>query len=1548
MGYFDDFSRSQYVIPATDLGDMIGGTISSIKFYTTSSNVPYTSVSTVDVYIMEVSYTSISAFEPKTNDAIVYQGTLDVVTEGEGGSLTIEFSTPYTYGGGNLLVAIENTTDAGYKFIYFYGQTVTGASISGSNGSSLANVSPSQRNFIPKTTFTYTPGAAPSCQKPTNLEVSNVSSTNASFSWTKGGDETEWVLEYSTASNFTNAVSVPRSGIPAIAINDFNPGTTYYAHVKAVCGDDDESTWSNVVSFTTECGAITSFPWTENFENYAAGNFNHPCWVNEHISGSGTYIFSVYTSTTGTNSTHQLRLPDQSDGTLTKLRLPEMTLPGNDYQFTIDVYRSSGYSNKTGEGVRVYVSTDGEIEGATELAFIPRYYEVASDVIPAENTGDKWYTYSLPIGISGTCYIILRGENQYGASTYMDNFIVEQIPSCPKPQNLAVTNNSVTAHGATVTWAETGEATTWVVEYATNADFTAASTETVDDEPTYTFEGLDPETTYYVRVKAHCGEGNDSQYSNTVNFTTDAACKVPTGLTVTNLTATTATLSWTENGESASWQICLNNDEENLINANTNPYTLEGLTAETVYTAKVRGICNGEPTGWSSSVSFEPTAKLVIGSGTSTTGYLPTNTNYDFSYTQQIYTVAELGEAGVIESIDFYMTSTSDYDRDLDIYMVSTDKSSFTGNTDWIAVTDADLVFSGNVNFTADSWTTITLDEGFIYDGTKNVAIIVDDNSDKWNSRYFLSFAVESNQAHYCYQDDTNIDPNSPSATYNSVSTSRNQIRILKTELSNCMKPTQFAATEVGPDFAVLSWTENGASEAWVIDYNGATVNVTENPYTLEGLANVTPYTVKVRPTCDENLWSSEISFTTLEGCPAPENVEVSNITHTSANVSWTGYSDSYNIMLGEPTYLVNANFENNQIPASFTNDATYPWTVVENNHSGAYCAKSATGNNSQTSALELEVTLTSDLTLTFSAKVSSEANYDMAYFSIDGVDKINGISGAGNWIDYSYPLTAGTHTLRWYYTKDSSVASNDDCFYVDDIQIIDGATVLGNYTSSTNNYTLSDLTPGTIYVVQVQGVCGDQTSEWSETVSFTAPAYKHFVTEGEWNVASNWEPAGLPEEGDDVFIEAAATIPAGYVANVGHITNNGTITIKDGGQLRHTNGFSDDVTVTLEKEITGYGESTERDHYYFIAPAPFTQTLMPADVENLINEDGTYDLYSFSASSDLEWINQKSSDNFKLRSAHGYLYANKQNVTLKATGPAIASTSGGASIQVNYDPNAGYSFNGWRLAGNPYVCNGYVYFVDNNNQVLETEFYRMNVDGDGYELITSADALSPFEGVFIYTENSGHINFAVDPITSNSGKLNMNLTRNGKRIDMARVRFGQGQNFGKMSFRENSSKIYMPVDGKDYATVFSTEAMGELPVCFKAETNGSYTLSFTNEEVSFGYLHLIDNLTGIDTDLLANPSYSFEAKTTDYANRFKLVFATGNADDNFAFFSNGSFVINNEGNATLQVVDVTGRIIKSESINGCANVNVNAAPGVYMIRLVNGDNVKVQKVVVR
>ena len=159
--YFDNFTRSQFVIPASDLVEMAGTPITSMTFYTTSANIPYTTVSSADVYLKEVNYTTISAYESKASATTVYSGYFNIISTGDGGEMTILFSTPYTYNGGNLLVGIENTENSGWKIINFYGQTVTGASISDKTSSSTGTIPATQRNFIPKTTFGFYPTCEP-------------------------------------------------------------------------------------------------------------------------------------------------------------------------------------------------------------------------------------------------------------------------------------------------------------------------------------------------------------------------------------------------------------------------------------------------------------------------------------------------------------------------------------------------------------------------------------------------------------------------------------------------------------------------------------------------------------------------------------------------------------------------------------------------------------------------------------------------------------------------------------------------------------------------------------------------------------------------------------------------------------------------------------------------------------------------------------------------------------------------------------------------------------------------------------------------------------------------------------------------------------------------------------------------------------------------------------------------------------------------------------------------------------------------------------------
>jgi hypothetical protein len=70
---------------------------------------------------------------------------------------------------------------------------------------------------------------------------------------------------------------------------------------------------------------------------------------------------------------------------------------------------------------------------------------------------------------------------------------------------------------------------------------------------------------------------------------------------------------------------------------------------------------------------------------------------------------------------------------------------------------------------------------------------------------------------------------------------------------------------------------------------------------------------------------------------------------------------------------------------------------------------------------------------ISFWRKVSSEATYDLFKFFIDDIEK-GSWSGNLGWEQFTYPVTAGAHTLKWQYSKDVNTSSGSDCAWVDDI----------------------------------------------------------------------------------------------------------------------------------------------------------------------------------------------------------------------------------------------------------------------------------------------------------------------------------------------------------------------------------------------------------------------------------------------------------------------------------------------------------------------------------
>ena len=121
---------------------------------------------------------------------------------------------------------------------------------------------------------------------------------------------------------------------------------------------------------------------------------------------------------------------------------------------------------------------------------------------------------------------------------------------------------------------------------------------------------------------------------------------------------------------------------------------------------------------------------------------------------------------------------------------------------------------------------------------------------------------------------------------------------------------------------------------------------------------------------------------------------------------------------------------------ADFTLPASYPWEITTTNpYEGTYAMKSTCeGIASGISTIEATVDVPYDGLMGFWVRVSSETNYDKFHFYIDGVEQGSALSGNLAYSYKEFAVTEGTHTYKWEYAKDSSVNSNDDCVYVDNI----------------------------------------------------------------------------------------------------------------------------------------------------------------------------------------------------------------------------------------------------------------------------------------------------------------------------------------------------------------------------------------------------------------------------------------------------------------------------------------------------------------------------------
>ena len=355
--------------------------------------------------------------------------------------------------------------------------------------------------------------------------------------------------------------------------------------------------------------------------------------------------------------------------------------------------------------------------------------------------------------------------------------------------------------------------------------------------------------------------------SSTTYYTVSASASPSAGGTVTGagsyasgstctLKATPATgyefTKWTKNGTQVS----------------TNATYSFTVSANATYVANFSEVTTPDP---------GTTSDVTIGSGTSTNAYIPTYAYYKYSLTEQIYTASEIGGAGTITAIAFKVSNSKSTTRTVDLYMKHTTKTAFTSKTGWETLSSSDKVYSGSVTFNSSGWTTITLSTPFVYNGTSNLIVGMDDNTGSYvssssNSPQFYVYSTSANRALRIYSDNTNYTPSSATSYSGTYVTSNNQVVLTKSGAGggttvNTYTITASASPTAGgtvtgagtynegstvtlkataaSGYAFSKWTKNGtqvstsATYSFTATANAAYVAVfTQNSYAITATAN--------------------------------------------------------------------------------------------------------------------------------------------------------------------------------------------------------------------------------------------------------------------------------------------------------------------------------------------------------------------------------------------------------------------------------------------------------------------------------------------------------------------------------------------------------------------------------------------------------------------------------------------------------------------------------------------------------------------------------------
>ncbi|MCM1042396.1 MAG: choice-of-anchor J domain-containing protein [Bacteroides sp.] len=413
-----------------------------------------------------------------------------------------------------------------------------------------------------------------SCGAPTNLVMTEVTETTAKIDFASSASN--FVVAYKKAPD--NTWTEQNASTKPVQLSNLEPGYTYQVKVKAQCAADDESLFSDFITFTTPCFPY-EFPLIEDF----SGPTIPLCWDSTQWQGNKG-AWSISKNTNGNYLEYA-----GMNGTWGKISTPDVNIPDNVDLNRFEMAMTYKFSNYDTKGERLWISYSID-KGIT--------WDTISEL--SHNNTTEELSVKLGEYVAGASTIRMRleavGKGSLGFSIQVYDFKIRLAPICFPPTNLRI-EDEILYNETSLVWTKPETSNDGAVKAysVTYGDIEAGGNKTEEAADTaITLTGLTQHTRYEAQVRTVCQ--TESSEAVKIAWETPYSCLKVENLKLGMLLPTEAKLSWTSKHETFEIRYKSESGEDwNIVeNISGKTYTLRNLTPAAVYTVKVRAVCGSD------------------------------------------------------------------------------------------------------------------------------------------------------------------------------------------------------------------------------------------------------------------------------------------------------------------------------------------------------------------------------------------------------------------------------------------------------------------------------------------------------------------------------------------------------------------------------------------------------------------------------------------------------------------------------------------------------------------------------------------------------------------------------------------------------------------------------------------------------------------------------------------------------------------------------------------------------------------------------------------